>query len=50
LFLTIRNKAIAFDSAHFMHYHAGYAVGPDTLQASGERHSYRILPITPSDG
>jgi putative CocE/NonD family hydrolase len=37
-------------SAHYMHYHADYNVGTNTLYAGGERPSYLLLPVIPSDG
>ncbi len=34
-------------SAHYMHYHADYNVGTNTLYAGGERESYLLLPVIP---
>ena len=35
-------------SAAYMHYHADYNTGTNTIYAGGERESYLLLPIIPT--
>jgi uncharacterized protein len=35
-------------SAHYMHYHADYNTGTNTLYAGGETPSYLLLPVIPA--
>lgn len=35
-------------SASYMHYHADYNIGTNTIHAGAERESYLLLPIIPS--
>jgi len=37
-------------SASYMHYHADYNTGTNTIYAGGERASYLLLPVIPADG
>jgi predicted acyl esterase len=37
-------------SAHYMHYHADYNTGTNTLHAGGEMPSYLLLPLIPAKG
>jgi predicted acyl esterase len=37
-------------SAGYMHYHADYNTGVNTLYAGGDRQSYLLLPVIPSGG
>ena len=34
-------------SASYMHYHADYNTGTNTIYAGGERESYLLLPVIP---
>ncbi len=34
-------------SAGYMHYHADYNTGTNTIYAGGERESYLLLPVIP---
>jgi putative CocE/NonD family hydrolase len=35
-------------SSHYMHYHADYNTGTNTLHAGGDRPSYLLLPVIPA--
>jgi len=37
-------------SASYMHYHADYNTGDNTIYSGGDRESYLLLPIIPVDG
>ncbi|HEY2526545.1 MAG TPA: CocE/NonD family hydrolase [Xanthobacteraceae bacterium] len=37
-------------SAHYMHYHADYNAGTNTIYAGGEMASYLLLPVIPAIG
>jgi len=34
-------------STNYMHYHADYNVGTNTIYAGGDKESYLLLPIIP---
>jgi uncharacterized protein len=34
-------------SASYMHYHADYNTGTNTIHAGGDRESYLLLPVIP---
>ena len=35
-------------SQSYMHYHADYNTGTNTIYAGGERESYLLLPVIPA--
>ena len=37
-------------SASYMHYHADYNSGTNTVHAGGDRPSYLLLPVIPAGG
>jgi uncharacterized protein len=37
-------------SAHYMHYHADYNAGTNTIYAGGDKASYLLLPLIPAGG
>ena len=37
-------------SASYLHYHADYNTGTNTIHAGGERESYLLLPVIPATG
>jgi len=37
-------------SAHYMHYHADYNTGSNTIYAGGDKASYLLLPVIPPRG
>ena len=37
-------------SAHYMHYHADYNSGTNTIHAGGDMASYLVLPVIPANG
>ena len=37
-------------SAHYLHYHADYNCGSNTIYAGGDMASYLLLPVIPAAG
>ena len=36
-------------SSHYMHYHADYNTGSNTIYAGGDMDSYLLLPVIPAE-